>query len=254
MVDDPAVSVELTGAVSVFTVDRQHVRNAYDPATLLVLASELERCRLEGRRAAILTGAGVESFSAGMDLKAMSSATPGEVGAAVKAFRREMDDLRRVPLIAAVNGPATGGGFETMLRCDLSIAAEHSTFRLPEVQRGIVPGGGATLLPARLPMAIAQELAVLGEPISARRAYEIGLVNRVVQGPELRAAALAMADRIAANGPKAVARTRALLWVTLNEGVQRGLAETERNHEFPELRDEMAEGVAAFLQKRVPRW
>ena len=117
------------------TIDRKHVRNAYDPPTLLALAGELERSRVDGQRAAILTGAGSASFSAGMDLKAMSAGGDGEVERAVSVFRAEMDDSRRVPLIAAVNGLATGGGFETMLRCDLSVAADHATFRLPEVQR-----------------------------------------------------------------------------------------------------------------------
>jgi enoyl-CoA hydratase/carnithine racemase len=248
------ITVESRGPVVVITVDRQQVRNAYDPPTLHAVAATLRRARDAGWRAAILTGAGPDSFSAGMDLRAMSATPPAETAAAVGEFQSAMEDAGRVPLVAAVNGPATGGGFETVLRCDLALAAEHATFRLPEVQRGIVPGGGATLLPARLPMAIAQELAIVGEPISAARAYELGLINRVVPAGELLDASLAMAARVAANGPVAVARTRALLWTTLREGVAQGWADTRRVGEDPEVQTEMSEGVSSFLEKRPPRW
>ena len=249
-----SIQVDTRGPVTVLTVHREQVRNAYDPPTLRVLAEELLACRQDGAKAAVLTGSGTASFSSGMDLKAMRAAEPGQVEQAVQAFRRAVDDPDRVPLIAAVNGPATGGGFETVLRCDLVVAAEHATFGLPEVQRGIVPGGGATLLPARVPMAVAQELAIVGEPISAGRAYELGLVNRVVPGPHVLETALSLARRIAANGPFAVRRTRALLWLTLNEGAGPSWAETARSTQVPELRAEMEEGVEAFLEKRLPRW
>jgi enoyl-CoA hydratase len=248
------LTTTVSDAVAVLTIDRQHVRNAYDGPTLLALAEALERCSNEGIRVAILTGAGRKSFSAGMDLKAMAAAAPGEVAVAVARFRKAMDDPARVPVIAAVNGPATGGGFETTLRCDLVVAADHATFHLPEVRRGIVPGGGATLLPARIPMAVAMELAILGDPISAERAYQLGLVNRVVPAASVLRSALEMADRLASNGPRAVARTRSLLWTTLNEGVGAAWEATERVGEDVDVRAEMQEGVASFVEKRPPRW
>jgi enoyl-CoA hydratase len=249
-----SLSTERRGSVVILTIDRQSVRNAYDATTLLALTDALVGCASSGARAAVLTGAGEASFSAGMDLKALSTAPPGVIARAVAAFRGVMDDPDRIPVIAAVNGPATGGGFETVMRCDLAVAAEHATFRLPEVQRGIVPGGGATLLPARLPIGLAQELAILGEPISATRAYELGLVNRVVPANEVLDVAVAFGERIAQNGPRAVARTRALLWMTFNEGVAAAWAETGRSNEDPGLRSEMEEGIAAFMEKRSPSW
>jgi enoyl-CoA hydratase len=158
------------------------------------------------------------------------------------------------PVVAAVNGPAVAGGFELMLACDMSVAAEHAVFGIPEVQRGLIPGGGATLLPLRVPRNLALELAIVGAPITAARAYEMGLVNRVVPGDRVLEVALDVATAIARNGPAAVRRTRELMaaeaglsraqqWVAIRAAVAEVMGSAEA-----------AEGARAFLERRTPIW
>jgi enoyl-CoA hydratase len=240
--------------VLVVTIDRQPVRNALDPPTLREMAEILSRSSAEGIRAVVITGAGTVSFSSGMDLRALSHASHQEVSEAVAEFDAAMNDEGRVPLIAAVNGSAAGGGFEIVLRCDLAVAADHAEFRLPEVQRGIVPGGGGTLLPSRIPLAVALEIGLLGDPITAQRAYHLGLVNRVGPAEQVVGMAIALGQRMAANGPRAVSRTRQLMWKTATDGAASAWAETKRTYDDPMLRKEMEEGVAAFIDKRTPTW
>jgi enoyl-CoA hydratase len=158
------------------------------------------------------------------------------------------------PIVAAVNGAAVAGGFELMLACDLAIAADHAVFGLPEVKRGLVAGAGGTLLPLRIPMPIAVELALTGDNISADRAYELGLVNRVVPATDVFPVALHMAESIAANSPGAVRITRDLLYDTrelpVSELWQRIRAVLPTVLAHPDA----IEGSRAFLEKRIPRW
>ena len=130
----------------------------------------------------VLTGAGDKAFCAGMDLKAFAAGEGRDRSARARGgfagFARRTFPM---PIIAAVNGPALAGGFEIVLSCDLVVAAEHAFFGIPEVKRGLLAaGGGLVRLPKRLPMAMAMELALTGDSITAARAYELGLVNRVV--------------------------------------------------------------------------
>lgn len=251
---DCSIVAEIRGTALCLTVDRQEVRNAYAPDTLRRLAEQIHDAPRRGVRAVILTGAGSVSFSSGMDLRALRSEPGEKVSAAVAEFQAAFDDPDRLPIIAAVNGDAKGGGFETALRCDLVVTADHAMFGLPEVRHGLIPGGGATLLPARLPIAVAMELAIAGLAMPAQRAYELGLVNRVVPRGSLLDVAQTFAESIASGAPHAVAKTRSLLWTTLGAGAEQGWADTKRAVTDPRLRDEMAEGVAAFAEKRPPRW
>jgi len=156
-------------------------------------------------------------------------------------------------VIAAVNGSALGGGFEVMLGADLAVVAEGARLGLPEVKRGLIAGGNAPFLAARLPLAVALELGMTGDPISAARAYELGLVNAVVPTAEVLPTALDYAQRIAANAPVAVAAMREIVRTSGMDGA----AALDR---FPELRDtvfaseDAAEGMRAFAEKRVPEW
>jgi len=251
---DPTIIADRLGDVVVITIDRQHVRNALDLATLHEMAEILSKSSAEGVRAVVITGAGTVSFSSGMDLRALHDTSQLEAREAVTAFDAAMNDEARVPLIAAVNGSAAGGGFEIVLRCDLAVAADHAEFRLPEVQHGIVPGGGGTLLPSRIPLGVALEIGLLGDPITAQRALSLGLVNRVEPADGVVEVAVALGHRIAANGPRAVARTRQLMWKTAIDGAASAWAETKRTYDDPLLREEMEQGVAAFVQKRKPTW
>lgn len=245
------LSVQSDGVVVLATLDREAVRNALDVEMLLGLAQLL---RDPPGRAVVLTGAGDASFCAGMDLRVLRSAPPDRVAAAVHALDEALDAEDRVPVIAALNGPASGGGFELALRCDLVVAAEHAHVHLPEVRHGVVPGGGAVFLPARIPLAIALELGMVGDPMSAERAFQLGLVNRLVPAADAVAVATELGRKMAGNGPVAVRTTRSLMRRTYEQGVPAAREAGLAVRDSPDLRAEMSEGVAAFLEKRPPRW
>jgi enoyl-CoA hydratase len=242
------------GLVSIITVDRQHRRNALDPETALALATLLAEASADRDTAAVvLTAAGTESLGSGMDIHALA-ANRARAAEAVHALRAIMLSPNRVPLIAAVNGSAMAGGFELMLRCDLAVAAEHARFGLPEASRGLLAGGGATLLPCRIPLAVALELGMTGESIDAARAYQLGLVNRVVPTAEVVDTAVALAARIAENAPLAVAALRRTMWTAAIEGGIAAWEQTQAEQQVIGSSDDAREGIAAFREKRRPRW
>ena len=213
-----ALTVQREAAVVVARWDREASRNALDPPTLLHLAEVLRDAEADDAcGACVLTGAGSVAFSAGMDLKALA-ADRGAVGPAVAAWTSAISSPGRKPLIAAVNGMAMGGGFEIAMQCDLIVAADHATFGLPEVKRGLVPGGGGLQLGTRIPLPTALELALTGEPMTAARLHELGFVNRVVPGPELLTAAIALATTIAGFDAETVARIRRGMWAAVTGG------------------------------------
>lgn len=236
----------------VFTVDRPHRKNALDPPTIMALASGLRSATEDGVRVAVLTAIGTESFGSGMDLHALSE-DRAAAGVAVNALRDVMWGTERLPLIAAVNGNAVAGGFELMMRCDLAVANQAATFSLPEAKRGLLAGGGSTLMPCRIPLAVALEMGMTGLPITAQRAYELGLVNHVVPAGEVLPKALALAEAMAANAPLAVAWMRRAMWASL-EGPEAGWAATLEGQAIVGLSADMVEGLAAFREKRPPTW
>ncbi|MEG8183140.1 crotonase/enoyl-CoA hydratase family protein [Nocardia terpenica] len=249
----PPVLVERRGAITVITVNRPQVRNAIDLATAVGIERALDGFEADpAARVAILTGAG-GYFSAGMDLKA---AARGEVP--VTEGRGPLGIAARPPgkpLIAAVEGPALAGGCELALAADLVVAARDSLFGIPEVKRGLVAvGGGVLRLARRLPRAIAMELALTGDPITAARAADLGLVNELADPGGALAAALALAERIAVNAPLSIAASKRIIdesvdWPTGEEFTRQGeIAGAALSSE------DAAEGVLAFTQKRPPVW
>ncbi|MEU5694375.1 enoyl-CoA hydratase-related protein [Actinosynnema sp. NPDC020468] len=240
------------GPVAVFTVDRPEVRNALDRGTLTALHTGLLAALADpSTRAVVITGSGDRAFSAGLDLRAV--ATEGMPDPALSPVTLLRSGYAK-PVVAAVNGAAVGGGFELALACDLRVAAEHAVFGLPEVSRGIAASEGGTDLPLHLPLAVALELGLTADPLTARRAHEFGLVNRVVPAGEELAAAVALATRIAEHSPAAVAATKRLMRasVTADPRAQRAanVAATAELLAGPDA----AEGARAFLEKRPPRW
>jgi enoyl-CoA hydratase len=248
-----AVSVEQRDRVLVVTIDRPEVRNAYDPPTLRAMADAFGAAKDDpGIGAAVLTATGDRSFCSGFDLNVLGSGA--DVAESIARFDEVIHDLERIPIVAAVAGDAIGGGFEIMTKCDLAVAADDITVGLPEVTRGLVPGGGGTLLPSRIPMAIALELALVGEPSTVQRAYDLGLVNRVVPRADVLHVAVDLAARIAANAPYAVRDTRRLLWTCFLEGAAAAGMATRTGVGGPERQRERDEGLASFREKRPPRW
>jgi enoyl-CoA hydratase len=245
------VVVERRGNVQVITINRPEAKNALNAAVARGVAAAVDELDADDDlRVGVLTGAG-GTFSAGMDLKAfLSGETPAIEGRGLCGIT---ETPPRKPLIAAVEGWALAGGFELLLACDLVVAAETARFGVPEVKRGLVAAGGAAfLLPRRVPQAIALEMLLTGEPLSAERAWSLGLVNRLVEPGVAEAAALELAGLVAANAPVA---QQATLRAVADEGAdERGWAATATAQETVNASADAREGVAAFREKRSPRW
>jgi enoyl-CoA hydratase len=244
---------ERRGHVEILTINRPEARNAINRATAVALGDALDDCeRDDDVWVVVLTAAGDKAFSAGMDLKAFAA---GEFPITEKGFggitRREFPK----PLIAAANGSALAGGFEMMISCDMVVAAEHAKFGIPEASRGLIAGaGGLIRLPKRVPITIAYEMALTAEPIDAYRAYELGLVNRVVPGDEVLAAAVALAERIAKNAPLAVRTSKDIMRQSLELTEEQAWTANDTAFAMIGQTLDAMEGAIAFAEKREPNW
>ncbi len=241
------------GSVRVVTIDNPQRRNALDGPTYRGIGEAFTAAEHDDAvRVVVLTGAGDLAFCSGMDLKAFAAGqgVTAEDGPGPGVF---VDRMYPKPIIAAVNGAAVGGGFGIMLGCDLVVAADHATFGLPEVRRGLVGVGATSRAALRLPPAVVLELALTGAPIDAARALHHGLVNRVVPAAELLPTAIDLAEQIAANGPLAVAAAKEIVFD----------ARALLSFDVPVWREKVApvfasedarEGATAFAEKRPPRF
>ncbi|WP_354698561.1 Enoyl-CoA-hydratase [Paraconexibacter sp. AEG42_29] len=248
------VILDSADGVAVITLNRPTVRNAINLQAAEALAAALDTFEArDDLRAGVLTGAG-GFFCAGMDLKAFSATGERPLTASRGAFGI-VERPPVTPLIAAIEGPALGGGFEIALACDMIVAAESATFGLPEVGRGLVAAaGGVFRIAQRLPRNLALELVTTGARISAQRAYAIGLVNLVVPDGEALSRARELAARIAAGAPMAVAASKQIViesadWSDAEAfGRQAPLISPVRES------DDAKEGARAFVEKRPPVW
>lgn len=234
------------------TMNRPEARNAMTKALAEAMAAAWDRLDADPDLAcAILTGAG-GTFCSGMDLKGFLK---GELPVAgERGFGGLTAWTPKKPVIAAVEGHALAGGFELAMGCDLIVASANARFGLPEAKRGLVAGGGGVVrLPRLVGRMAAMELALTGEPIGAARAYELGLVNRVVEGSAVEGAR-ALAAAIAANGPLAVAASKAVIrdsWLWEDSEVNR----LQAPYIGPVFASQDAkEGARAFAEKRAPKW
>ena len=246
---EATVRYERRGRVLVVRIEREAKRNAIDRTTADGIDEALNLLEDDdGLWAGVITGT-TTVFSAGTDLKDGSGRT--ERGGEYGMIRRR----RAKPLIAAVEGPAFGGGFEIALACDLVVASRTARFALPESRRGVVASSGALFRAMRaLPLNVARELLITGAVLDAERGYQIGFVNRVTEAGQALAVALELADDICASSPVSVAASLTALaaqheaddavgWEVTAEAVERVMAS-----------DDIKEGVAAFFGKRQPRW
>jgi crotonobetainyl-CoA hydratase len=260
--EDDAVLVERRGRILLATINRPAARNAVNRAVAEGLGRALEAADSDDSIwAFIVTGAGDKAFCAGADLKAVSSGEnlqPADPRERAWGFAGYVRHHISKPTIAAVNGFALGGGTEISLASDLVVAAETASFGLPEVKRGIMAGaGGLFRLPDQVPRKVAMEMIMTGEPVSARRACELGLVNRVVPQDRVVEAAIALAEAICANAPLSVQASKRVAYGMLDGRVP---AEDERwdlsGAEGRGLREsaDAKEGPLAFAEKRAPRW
>lgn len=239
---------ELTNNVLVITLNRPEAGNALNGALSEGLSNALtEAAENDDVRTIVVTGAGEKIFCAGMDLKAFAAGEDiAKIGMGFAALRN-----CKKPLIAAVNGHALAGGFEVVMMCDLVVSVDSARFGIPEVKRGLFAAGGGVRLPARIPLAIALEMGLTGDPIDAARAKELGLINQVVPAAELRDAALALAARVSANGPLAVQATKQLMLDEIGNGNPSLMGELQKKVFTSE---DAKEGATAFAQKRAPEW
>jgi enoyl-CoA hydratase len=247
------VTVAIDGAVMTVTIDRPEQRNAMTLAAAEGIAAALTR--LDGDpqlRVAVLTGSG-GTFCAGTDLKRFLAGEKAHV--AGRGFGGLVEAPPRKPLIAAVEGWALGGGFELVLACDLVVAGRSARFGLPEAKRGLIArAGGAVRLPRRLPRAIALELLLTGDPLSAERAAHHGLVNRVVEDGTALDAARELATAVAANAPLAVAAAKALAVDSVDWPEAELFARQAAYTEPVFASADAQEGARAFAERRPPQW
>lgn len=247
---------ERRGHVEVLTINRPEARNAINGAVSLALSRAMDELTEDDDAwVVVLTGAGEKAFSAGMDLKAFAAGEAGQIMEGRGGFggvtRREFPK----PLVAAVNGSALAGGLEIMLSCDLVVAVEHATFGIPEAKRGLIAGaGGLIRLPKRLPLALALELALTGDPIDAQRALAVGLVNRVVPAERLLEEALALAERIAENAPLALRYSKEVIRRAAEVPEAEGWAINNEAVRVVFSSNDAMEGPVAFAEKRRPDW
>lgn len=242
------ILTEINGNTLIITLNRPEAGNALNGALSEGLWNALNDAgENPDIRAIVITGAGEKIFCAGMDLKAFAAgedlAKIGKGFAGLRACKK--------PLIAAVNGHALAGGFEVVMMCDLIVSVDTARFGIPEVKRGLFAAGGGVRLPARIPLAIALEMGLTGDPIDAQRAATLGLINQVVPASELQSAALTLAARVTANGPLAVQATKQLMLDEIGSGNGALLGELQKQVFGSE---DAKEGATAFAQKRAPEW
>ena len=247
------ITYEVEGAVGILTINRPKALNALNSQVLEELDAALNAVDLDVIRALILTGAGEKSFVAGADIGEMSSLTKAEG----EAFGKKGNDVFRkietfpIPVIAAINGFALGGGCEISMSCDIRICSENAVFGQPEVGLGITPGFGGTQRLARIVgVGKAKEMIYGGRNIKADEAYRIGLVNNVYPLEELMPAAKKLAATIAKNAPIAVRNCKK----AINEGLQVDMDQAIVIEEklFGDCFEtyDQKEGMTAFLEKR----
>jgi enoyl-CoA hydratase/carnithine racemase len=236
--------------VLVIRLDRDDKRNAMDRAMTLALDAAMNRLEDDADLwAGVLAGNG-RAFSAGSDL-ADPDRNHTERGGPYGLIRRE----RRKPLIAAVDGLAYGGGFEMVLACDMVVASRRASFALPEVKRGLLALYGGVFRGARaLPLNLAREMVLTGDPIDAERAHALGLVNHLCADGAALDAALALAERVCANSPVAVRESLRVINQSIDTADALAWQLSAEAAAAVRASDDSREGINAFLEKRPPRW
>ena len=247
------VNCEVKDKIAVITINRPEALNALNSQVLDDLNAAFDSIDVNVVRAVVLTGAGEKSFVAGADIGEMSTLTKAEG----EAFGKKGNDVFRkieqfpVPVIAAINGFALGGGCEISMSCDIRICSENAMFGQPEVGLGITPGFGGTQRLARLIGAgMAKQLIYTARNIKADEAYRIGLVNAVYPQEELLAAAEKMASQIAANAPIAVRACKKAINDGLQTDIDAALVIEEKLFGSCFETEDQKEGMANFLRKK----
>ena len=238
--------------ILIITINRPEAKNAMTKAASEGIAAALDRLDAEDHlRVGILTGAG-GTFCSGMDLKGfLRGESPSVEG---RGFGGLTEQKPAKPLIAAVEGYALAGGLELMIACDLVVANSSAKFGIPEAKRGLAAAaGGLMVLPDLIPHKVAMELALTGEFITAERAYQLGMVNRVTDGPAMEGA-LELARAINANGPLAVRVSKQIIEESRGWPLDKRYEEQAKLLPQVFMSQDAREGSLAFAEKRAPNW
>ena len=250
---EQVVLVDINDGVMTITLNRPKARNAVNLALAKAVTAALDELDSnDDIRVAILTGA-EGTFCSGMDLKAfVSGEVPNIKG---RGFAGLTEQAPKKPLIAAVEGYALAGGFELAISCDLVVAADTAQFGIPEVKRGLAAAaGGLMKLPKQIPSRLAMEMALTGDFISARRAYDIGLINTVVDAGAALDSAKALAAKISANGPLAVTISKQVILESGGWSTQEMWKKQDVLVKSVFSSEDAIEGATAFAEKRAPNW
>jgi crotonobetainyl-CoA hydratase len=249
------VRVTRDGPVLTLTIDRAEVRNALNPEAHAEMAAAFDAFAADDDlRVAVVTGAGDKAFCVGSDLKYRAATGLDIKPATGFAGITERFDLDK-PVIAAVNGDAIGGGLEIVLASDLAVAVEGARFGLPEPKVGLAAAGGLHRIVRQIPAKWANEIVFTGRLFDARRAAELGLVNRVVAREDLAGAVAELAAAIVANAPLSLRASKAMMRDGLAAGgVAEAFAGSYPAYEAMLASEDAVEGPRAFAEKRIPAW
>jgi enoyl-CoA hydratase/carnithine racemase len=249
------VETSVDGHVALLRLNRPEARNALSPEMMEEIASALERLDPDPDVRCVVIAGSDEVFAAGADIRAMSERSFAEaLYHPAAAFWKRLAAVR-TPMVAAVSGWALGGGCELALACDLIVASDTARFGQPEINLGIIPGGGGSQRLARvLGKQRAMELVLTGRRVSAEQAAEWGLVNEVVEGEGWLEAALELAGRVAAQPPIAARLGKQAVIAADETTISAGLEEERRLYELAMATEDRVEGMKAFLEKREPKF
>jgi len=251
------VLIQVAGRVATLTINRPEKRNALDAATRTAIVAALDQLeRDQAVRAVIVTGAGDKAFIAGADIAEFEGRAPVDQYRVMSEWSvYQAADRFPKPIIAAVNGFCLGGGCEFAMACDIRIAADSARFGQPEINLGIIPGGGGTQrLPRLVGLGNAFKLLYTGDVIDATEALRLGLVDEVVPAAELMARARALADKIATKSPVALSLMKEAVRASVRSPLEEGLRQEITLFGLAFSSEDKREGVAAFLAKRTPEF
>jgi len=243
------------GYVALLRLNRPEARNALSPEMMEQLAAELERLDPDPEVRCVVIAGSEKVFAAGADIKAMSERSFAEaLRHPAASFWRRLAAIK-TPMIAAVSGYALGGGCELALACDMIVASDGATFGQPEINLGIIPGGGGTQRLARvLGKQRAMEYVLTGRRFAAAEAQEIGLVNKVVPDGRWLEEAMALAATVAKQPPIAARLAKQAVLVAEETALSPGIENERRLYELAMATEDRVEGMTAFLEKREPRF
>jgi len=250
-----SVEYEKRGPFAIVKINRPEARNAVNAAVANGIEDAIDQIEADDSIwVGILTGE-PPVFCAGADLKEINAGNAGGLATAKGGFAGFVQRERTKPVIAAVDGPALAGGTEIVLASDLVVASTTATFGIPEVKRSLVAGaGGLFRLGRKVPLNIAMELTLTGDPIDATRAHHFGLVNRLVEPGRALDEAISLAEQICANAPVAVRESRKIVIEATNAPDEIGWKMSVEGMAVAMRSEDFSEGLTAFIEKRPPAW